>query len=145
MEEPSYQFSFQKEYQYEFVSLGEDKNVRKLVTFSETESENVFNLALFDILDSGKCSNNTETRNQDMAKVVATVFKIVVDFLEIEKDYVVVFRGNDPRRHRLYRIAISRELKQLSEKYVILGVTNDSIGHFLPDQSYDLYVITNKL
>ncbi|KAA0989518.1 DUF6934 family protein [Dyadobacter aurulentus] len=145
MDENIYPYEIFKEYTYEFVSVSKDKNVRKLVAFTETGRENVFNLALFDILDSGECCNITETRNRDMTTVMATIFRIVATFLEIDKEYVVVFRGNDSRRHRLYRIAISRELKNLSEKYVILGINEDRIEYFQPDQSYKLYIITNKL
>jgi hypothetical protein len=106
MNKDVYEYSLSKSYEYEFLSIGKEKNVRKLVAFTETGSENVFNLALFDILDSGECSNITETRNQDMITVLATMFRIVANFLERDKDYSVVFRGNDSRRHRLYRIAI---------------------------------------
>ncbi|MCE7042572.1 DUF6934 family protein [Dyadobacter sp. CY312] len=144
MNEDSYPFRLSRnEFRYEFVSKSERKEVRKVVLFSQTESPEIYNLALLDLLENGTLSDISETNNEDLKTVLSTVYKIIEDFLHTNPYYLVVFRGSDERRQRLYRIAISRELTNLSKKYRILGVIQEDISLFKKNESYDFYLIGN--
>lgn len=144
MNEKPYPFTLSRtEYRYEFVSVSSRKEVRKIVLLSETDAINIFNLALLDVLENGQLSDISETKNDDYIKVFATVIQIIRDFLNKNPTCYVVFRGSDPRRHRLYRIIISRELVQISAKFKILGINDDLYSAFEIDKSYDYYLIGN--
>ena len=73
MEEKSYPFSvITNEYKYEFLSISETKQVKKVVLFTKVSRENVYNLALLDELENGELSDNTETNNNDLQTVLST-------------------------------------------------------------------------
>lgn len=73
---------------------------------------------------------------------MATVIKIIEDFLSQNKDFLVEFRGGDEKRHRLYRIIISRELTKINEKFEVYGGKNeDFITKFEVNQQYDYSII----
>ena len=107
MEEKSYPFSvITNEYKYEFLSISETKQVKKVVLFTKVSQESVYNLALLDELENGELSDNTETNNNDLQTVLSTIIHIIEDFLIKNKESIIVFRSDDKRRQRLYRIVV---------------------------------------
>jgi hypothetical protein len=145
MREEIYPYHTEEEYCYTFTSISADKRVQKVVLLTETEHLNLYNVALLDVLNSGALCDQSETRNQDMPKVLATTFNIIERFLSINKNFRVIFKGSEEKRQRLYRIVISKNLNDLSRKYIILGLTKEHPEHFQPNQVYDFYIIGNKL
>lgn len=144
MNETSYPFTLSRtEYRYEFVSISLKKQVRKVVLLSQTDAVEIFNLALLDVLDNGELSDITETKNDDYIIVLATVIQIISDFLNKNKKSYVIFKGSDPRRHRLYRIIMNREFTEISEKFKILGVNNSTPVSLEIDKYYEYYLIGN--
>jgi len=145
MNEDSYEFTLSRtEYRYEFVSISAKKNVRKVVLFSQTSSVNTYNLALLDLLDTGELSDMTETNNNDFVIVMATVFKIVIDFFDKLPGSNVVFGGSDDRRQRLYRIIIGRELEEITKTFDMYGIFGNMIEKFESNKIYDLYLIKKR-
>ncbi|ACT96133.1 DUF6934 family protein [Dyadobacter fermentans] len=146
MQEKSYPYtSNNARFRYEFTSVIDNKIVRKVVRITQTSISNVYNLALFDILADGTLSDISESRNKDLRTVLATVFRIVMDFYTQKPGAFLLFRGSDARRHRLYSIVIAREFNQLSERFVIYGLKNDVLCPFTPNSHFDFYVIEQKL
>lgn len=146
MEEKSYQFARTRtEFRYEFSSVSVEKEVKKVVLFTETSSSDVFNLALLDDLGNGNYSDITESNNNDLITIMATIFKIVDDFLNTKPNSFVIFRGSDIRRQRLYRIIISRELAKIQEKFEVRGIIdNEMVIDFVPNKPVDYFVINLK-
>lgn len=146
MEEKAYSFSLARtEFRYEFFSTSTEKVVKKVVLFTETSASMVYNLALLDELENGELSDVSETNNNDLVMVMATVIQIVEEFLKIKPEYFVIFKGSDERRQRLYRIIISRELLKIQKKFDIFGgIGEDSIVNFEPNKEYDFYIIRQK-
>jgi hypothetical protein len=143
MDEQAYSFQEpQANYIYRFKSSSSEKEVTKLVKFTLTDTENVYNLALLDLLPDGQTSDITETKNKDMVTVLATVIKIVVDFLDKFPTVAVLFSGSDQRRQRLYRILIGRELQTIQKKFNVFGSIGNEIEFFEPNQAYDFFIIT---
>lgn len=127
---------------YQFESVSANKKIVKTVSFERLGSTNIFNVALLDPIGNGKLSDQVESRNGDLQVVLATVFQIVYDFLTKYPDSIVGFRGSDARRHRLYRIAITREQGNLSGQYEIYGITaSQTVVFFEPNEYYDHYLI----
>ncbi|MGG7663079.1 DUF6934 family protein [Dyadobacter sp. BHUBP1] len=127
---------------YKFESVSENKKILKTVSFERIGNTNIFNVALLDPVENGELSDQVESRNGDLQLVLATVFQIVCDFLNQFPDSAVGFRGSDARRHRLYRIAITRELANVAGKYEVYGITASlAVVVFEPNVDYDHYLI----
>ena len=144
MEEQKYPFSLvQRELRYEFWSRSKEKAIKKIVIFTKVgyEEDNFYNLALLDELANGELSDISESRNNDMKTILATVFGIANDFLTENSDSVIVFKGSDYRRHRLYRIALNREINKLSDFFYISGAINGEYFPFDATLNYDYYLI----
>ena len=144
MEEQKYPFKLtQPTSRYEFWSRSEEKEVKKIVIFTKVgnEEDNFYNLALLDELANGELSDISESRNNDMKIILATVFGIANDFLTKNPDAVIAFRGSDVRRHRLYRIALNREIDRLSDFFYISGAINGEYFPFDATLHYDYYLI----
>lgn len=127
---------------YKFESVSSNKTIVKTVSFERLGNTNIFNLALLDPLGNGELSDQIESRNGDVQLVLASVFQIVCDFLTKFPDSIVGFRGSDARRHRLYRIAITRELPKLAGQYEIYGITTSlTVVLFEPNVDYEHYLV----
>ncbi|MEY4539928.1 MAG: hypothetical protein RLZZ306_1685 [Bacteroidota bacterium] len=138
MEEKSYIFQKRNDKRYEFYSKSEEKEVKKLVIFSERSNGGTYNLALLDVLENGQYSDLSETNNNDFQTVMATVIDILKDFLNEFPDKIVTFKGSYERRQRLYRIIIARELKSINEHFNIFGLINENVEEFEQNVKYKL-------
>ena len=134
----------QIQYRYDFVSISREKEVLKRVLFTLTDTEQVYNLALLDVLPNGDVSDITETKNKDMRVVLATVVRIIVDFLNKNPQVIVLFQGSDEKRQRLYRIVINREIETVLEQFRIFGSIDDEIEPFIANRPYDFFFIIKR-
>lgn len=145
MNEISYSFEQPRiEYRYEFLSVSSSKQVRKLVLLTLTELEDIYNLALLDLLPNGETSDISESKNNDLKTILATVIKIVIDFLDKKPSTIILFQGSDEKRQRLYRIVINQELEELKNVFNIFGSISDEITLFEPNKPYDFFLISKK-
>lgn len=126
---------------YKFESVSTNKRIQKAVLFTTTEREWVFNLALVDVDEDNQMRDDVESKNGDLVTVLATVFRIVEHFLKIRPNCVVMFRSNDDRRQRLYRIVLSRQLSYISEKFGIFGGQRGKAVPFIANTDYEQYYI----
>ena len=142
MDEKYYPFErIRINFRYEFLSISNKKRVKKVVLFSKIE-DNVYNLALFDELANGLLSDSLETKNEDLLTVMATVIQIVKDFLDKNPTSFIIFRGNEEKRQRLYRIIISREFSKISKFFEVYGGVGDEfLSLYEPNQNYDYFLI----
>ncbi|NIJ51894.1 DUF6934 family protein [Dyadobacter arcticus] len=146
MNENGYPFKLSREQlYYEFVSVSKEKQVQKIVLISRTDVAGIYNLALLDVLSDGSLCDISETNNNDLRIVIATVIKIMGDFLTKNSNSYVIFRGSDSRRQRLYSIVIGRELVEFSKVYEVYGVKDGVRYPFSVNNSYEFYLIKKKL
>ena len=143
MDEPYYHFDLPvTETRYDFISISQEKKVRKRVMFTTLSNRQVCNLALVDVLADGTVSDIIETRNKDMTTVLATVIRIIANFLSDNASKIVLFRGSDERRQRLYRLIISRDLIKIQKEFNIFGGMKKSKAEpFKPNKDYDYFII----
>ena len=140
MKQSNYPFAFE-ESAYRFESVSVNKRIRKAVLLTRSLNDSLFNLALMDVTNEGHLSDEVESRNGDVREVLATVFQIIDHFLMRNPDIIVGFSGNDDRRHRLYRIAITQALSEISGKFEIYGNKRGQVVLFEPNQEYNAYYI----
>lgn len=87
------------------------------------------------------------TDNQDMSRVMATVFQTMLVFLEKYPNKLVYFKGSDESgvRTRLYRILITREIEQALKLFDIYGqLSSSSYEQFTPDRPYITFIFQLK-
>lgn len=143
-EKPYPFYQTRTEYRYEFTSVSSLKEIPKVVLITQTETPKVFNVALLDILEDGNMSDVSVGNNDDLKTILATVIKIIEDFLNKNEGCFVVFRGSDERRQRLYRVVVSREFKEITNKFQVWGGTENEIVLFVPNTDYEYFLIEKR-
>ncbi len=107
---------------FEFTSIGKNGEIRKVVQFRNFGIPNAFNLGFGDKdLATGNVDDKVVTDNGDFKKVLATVAATAYTFTEDKLGAVIIIRGSNKARVRLYQIAISKYLERISEDFVVYG------------------------
>ena len=129
---------------FDFVSTGKNGEVLKRVAFTKTEQEKVYNLALGDVDEDNEINDYAVTDNGDRNKVIATVAAIVEAYTKRFPDRWIIFRGSTVERTRLYRIAVSLHLDELSDQYEIKAYVDDEVVPFVKDMKISAFLIKRK-
>jgi hypothetical protein len=131
---------------FEFTSVGPKGAVRKRVLFRPTGYADMFDLALGDIVpDSPDIDDKTIINNEDRDKILATVARIIETYTAIHAERWVCFRGNTKAKTRLYRMAISVNIKELSKRFEIHGVLeDDTVLPFETAQPFYAFLVRRK-
>ncbi|TLV00868.1 DUF6934 family protein [Dyadobacter luticola] len=144
MNEPFYEFTILDEaHRFDFVSVGKE-NIPKRIVYFTTRDPFVVTLTLGNPLENGDLDVHSIDDNGDRNKILATVMQSIRIFLNFNPQTVVAFYGSSPSRTRLYKMVISRELNQLSDRYVIHGGNQDGVEIFSPKGEYDFFMISRK-
>lgn len=136
-----YEFIFNEENtHFTFQSIGKRGVFDKAIAFTPI-GDNIYNLALldFDPEDQNYTDQNV-TDNGDMPLVLATVMTIILDYLNQFPDRKVYLIGNSRSRTRLYQIAISKVINQISD-ITVLGYYNSQWIQFEPNKVFDSFLI----
>lgn len=143
MQYPSY--SFQQHpgiSEFFFESVGPKGVIQKAVLITPTERNDVFNLALVDYDPTSETLDDTPVSdNGDMAKVLATVFQIIRQYLINNPSHCIYFQGNSPARNRVYRMAINKAIKELCLYFTMFGLKDHGWEAFTSSQPYKAYLI----
>ncbi|HVW58689.1 MAG TPA: hypothetical protein VHC48_01595, partial [Puia sp.] len=130
--------------QFDFISLGKKGAIRKRVTFTMTEIENVYNLVLGDVGEDGEIDDLTVSDNGDRNKVLATVEDIATSYTTRYPNRWILFQGSTESRTRLYRMAIGLHLEELSVKFEICTFVGEELVPFCKNMKVNGFVIKGK-
>ena len=148
MNHPKYQYKSEKRLRhFEFISEGPQGLIHKIVEYTETESENIYNLGFGDYdKESGSINDLSITNNGDSLKVLATVASTVYAFLEKYPKAWVFATGSTSARTRLYRMGITNNLSEIQKDFKVFGLTIDENNweEFIVGEGYDALLITKK-
>lgn len=100
-----------------FVSIGNKGRIPKQIEFTTTQWPGVYNLALGDIKENGELDDLSNSNNGDRNTILATVLKVVTMYTDRYPERWIYFKGSSEHRTRLYRMAISNYLDELSILY----------------------------
>jgi hypothetical protein len=125
-----------------FNSIGENGTIPKAILITH-DSQNKWNLAFGDVIDND-FSDSSISNNNDVAKVMGTVAKAAMDFLEKYPDRVILIRPVDLKRKRLYNVVFQRRHIELEEKFQILGKRKGRWSKYSSDLSYEKFQILIK-
>lgn len=147
MNKPKYQYKSEDQFfHFEFVSEGPKGSIKKLVEYSPTGTENVYNLSFGDFDEEfNRINDSSITNNGDSGKVLATVASTVYAFINKYPKAWVFATGSNAVRTRLYRIGITNNLADISLDFAVLGYTENGIWEeFIKDRVYEAFLITKK-
>ena len=147
MKHPKYNYRSESTLQfYEFISEGPKGLIKKMVIYTETTTENVYNLGFGDYDESSNGINDFDvTNNGDSLKVLATVASTVYAFIEKYPNAWILATGNTTVRTRLYRMGITNNLAEIETDFIVFGYTkNEEWEKFLVGEDYEAFLLTKK-
>jgi uncharacterized protein DUF6934 len=109
-------------HEFKFSSIGPKGEISIVVQFIETEDSTVYNLAFGNMLDNGEVDDYVKNDNKDRNKILATVAAAVYEFTARNPHKYVFFAGSTSSRTRLYRMALTNNLSELSTDFEIYGL-----------------------
>jgi hypothetical protein len=131
---------------FEFVSIGTNGNITKVVRYSEINVKGFYNLGFGDKDPiTGFLSDSTVTNNGDSQKVLATVAATLYTFTDNYSGVTVIATGSTQARTRLYRMGITNNLKAIEKDFVILGLTETDWEPFRKNITYGAFLVRRKL
>lgn len=148
MKQPKYLYRSEELFLfYQFTSEGPKGLIKKVVEYTETSTENVYNLGFGDYVEATKSIDDLSvTNNGDSLKVLATVASTVYAFTEKHPNAWIVATGSTAVRTRLYRMGITNNLTEISEDFVIFGYNQEgNWEEFIIGEEYEAFLMTKKL
>ena len=144
---PKYQYRSEELFLfYKFISEGPKGLIKKVVEYTETSTENVYNLGFGDYDDITKSLNDLSiTNNGDSLKVLATVASTVYAFTEKYPKAWILATGSTEVRTRLYRMGITNNLAEISKDFIFYGYNRQEIWEeFIIGEDYEAFLLTKK-
>jgi len=131
---------------FEFVSEGPKGNIKKMVIYTETSTENVYNLAFGDFDDdTNKINDLSITNNGDSLKVLSTVASTVYAFIDKHPNAYILPTGSTSVRTRLYRMGMTNNLAEINVDFEVYGLNeNGNWEDFITGEDYEAFLITKK-
>jgi hypothetical protein len=130
---------------YEFVSVGVNKKVTKLIVYSKTRLHNFFNLGFGDKdEETGQIDNEVITNNGDSQKVLATVAATLYLFTEKFPEAMIFATGSTKARTRLYRIGISNNIEEIKPDFEVFGLIENRWYPFEKGTEYEAFLVKRK-
>jgi hypothetical protein len=115
---------------FDFVSIGRNGAIQKRIAFTETEWDNIYNLAFGDVDNDGEINDFSISNNGDRNKILATVAFILDAYTTKHPDRWIIFRGSTADRTRLYRMAVGLNLEELSTRFEIYAFVDEKVIPF---------------
>ena len=132
---------------FEFISEGKKGKIRKIVEYTQTDTEGVYNLGFGDYdLNTQTIDDINVTNNGDSKKVLATVASTVYSFIKKYPNAMIFATGSTKARTRLYRMGISNNLEEITKDFEILGfqTENEEWEKFVIGKEYAAFLIIKK-
>ena len=130
---------------YEFISEEPKGNIVKMIKYTETGYENVYNLGFGDKLNGvDDFDDAVITDNKDSVRILATVAATVFLFTEKYPNAYIAATGSTQSRTRLYQIGISNHLEEIEQDFDVLGYKNNVWERFVKDENYSAFLIKRK-
>ena len=147
MKHSKYQYkSEQSLHLFEFMSEGPNGCIKKVVEYTYTGTENVYNLGFGDFDEVTQSINDKSvTNNGDSLRVLATVASTVYAFTEKYPKAWIFATGSNSVRTRLYRMGITNNLAAISDDFVVYGYNADGCWvEFVVGEDYEAFLLSKK-
>ena len=130
---------------FEFTSEGPKGKIRKLIQFSESDLKGLYNLAFGDKdLITGEIDDAVVSDNKDSEKVLATVVAAVYAFTDRYPGVWVYATGSTKARTRLYRMGLTKYLREIEEDFDLYGQKQRGWEIFEKGVEYEAFLVQKK-
>ncbi|MCX6351792.1 MAG: hypothetical protein NTX03_08010 [Bacteroidetes bacterium] len=130
---------------YEFLSEGSKGKIVKLIQFTTTNYHDVFNLAFGDKDgETGQIDDKVISNNGDSEMVLATVVSALYAFTDKHPDAWIYATGSTKSRTRLYRMGITKYLKEVKTDFQIFGQVGKAWEEFEKEVDYESFLVRRK-
>jgi hypothetical protein len=145
MKLPKYQLKGDRSLRvFEFISEGPKGRIPKIIKYSETNEENVYNLAFGNKNVTGDIDDLTVSDNRDSEKIIATVVSTIYAFTDKHPERMVFATGSTKARTRLYRMGITKYIIEIKKDFEVLGFRDGNWHPFRKDEEYDAFLAIRK-
>lgn len=93
-----------------------------MIQFTQLQDENIYNLAFGNLTMDGSIDDATTNDNKDRNKILATIAGAIYEFSSLYPNKFIFFTGSTPERTRLYRMALTINIEELSRDFHIYGL-----------------------
>jgi len=130
---------------FEFVSIGVNGRITKFIQYTSTNYKDLYNLGFGDKNDeTGEMDDKVISNNGDSEKVLATVVATLYAFIDEHPKAMVYATGSSKSRTRLYRMGISKYLKQIKEDFEVFGELESNWESFKKGKEYKGFLVKLK-
>jgi hypothetical protein len=127
---------------FEFHSDGPKGRIAKIVKFEKMkELPDAYNISFGDADDKGEFDDLRVTNNGDTEKILISIGLIVREFFVKHPNSWVFLTGSTEARTRLYRMAISKNLKILNREVELIGIAGEDIAPFKKGVNYNAFMV----
>jgi hypothetical protein len=126
-----------------FKSEGVKGIIPKVVLFTPIRNGK-WNLGFGD-WKNNDIDDKTMSNNQDVVKVIGTVAKVAIEFLEHYPDATLVIKPADEKRKKLYNIVFQRHFETIKDKFKIIGINGKRRRIYSPEKVFDHFELSLKL
>ena len=148
MNKPKYLYKTEERLMvFEFISEGAKGTIKKMITYSYTGTENIYNLGFGDYDEEQKrIDDRTITNNGDSQKVLATVASTIYAFTEKYPNAYIFATGSTAIRTRLYRMGITTNIEEIKIDFDVYGLNIDTNKweEFIIGEDYLAFIVTKK-
>ncbi|MBN9379338.1 MAG: hypothetical protein J0H74_01150 [Chitinophagaceae bacterium] len=133
---------------YWFYSEGPKGKIIKTIQFQHMleYGKDFFNLAFGDVDEhTGGLNDKPITNNGDYQKVLLTVAKVVLNFINFWPRAIIQVKGNTLSRTRLYQMGIGAFWLDISQEVDILGELNGDWVPFKKGVNYTGFLVFKKI
>jgi hypothetical protein len=113
---------------FDFISEGHKGMIPKRILFTPTRWPSTYNLAFGDVTESGEIDDFRISDNGDRNKILATVVKVVEMYTIKFPDRWIYFTGSTEQRTRLYRMAVTIHLEELTDMFDFFAEVKGQVG-----------------
>jgi hypothetical protein len=130
---------------FEFVSVGTNGKIPKIVQYTPTNYKDLYNLGFGDKnIETGEIDDAVISNNGDSEKVLATVVATLYAFIDKHNDAMIYATGSTKSRTRLYRMGITKYLEEIKEDFDIFGELENGWEEFRKDVEYEAFLVKLK-
>ncbi len=127
---------------FEFVSVGVNGNIEKLIQYSSASYKNIYNLGFGDKNPvTGKLDDKIISNNGDSEKVLATVVESLYLFTNNNPEALIYATGSTKSRTRLYQIGITKFIDKAKTDFIIYGQLENEWYFFEKGINYDAFLV----
>ncbi len=130
---------------FEFTSEGPKGFIHKVIEYTKTEIEGIYNLGFGDKnKETGYVDDLSITDNKDSKKVLATVAVTLYLFTDEYPDTTILATGSTTARTRLYQMGIANNFEVIQKDFTVLGYDGNTWEPFKRNITYSAFLVRRK-